>query len=231
METRITQPRGLRLVTRAGLGVLAATALVGGLAGCSSPTAAPASTTAAAQAPGTTASASGGAAATEAEAAAQTTHEVMVSYPHYTLASEVREAAEAVVVGTVTEVRAEEIDIFGEPGATAPAGSTEPEWLVYTIYTVSVENTLQGDLTPGDTVEIAVMGGSLPDHVTNVPGSPELTRGSTYLLMVGQGGTYPGLINDTEGAFLLREDGTLEPVEETTLPDQEVRVLAAEVRG
>ncbi|MEZ4234605.1 MAG: hypothetical protein R3F59_00250 [Myxococcota bacterium] len=124
--------------------------------------------------------------------------------------------SDVAVVGTVVSVRAERTD-------------DRP----LTIYTLRVDRALTG--APGATLDLALLGGTLPDGRTvEVPGTPHFTEGERLLVHVAP--VPGGLWRLTDwGAGLLRQrigadgvpvavDGTERPVE--TLPCAELATYA-----
>lgn len=119
--------------------------------------------------------------------------------------------AEVVVDGEVGAVRSELSSYQGRP-------------LVYTYVTIRVLDALKG--TPGASIEMRMLGGTVGDFTMQVSGVPEFHVGERNLFFIEGNGTnfcplvavphgfYPIAKRDTDGAeIVLRSDG--EPLGET----------------
>lgn len=100
--------------------------------------------------------------------------------------------AETIVRGTVTEVRTEEFD--------SPQGRG-----VRTLVTLQVERTLKG--TPGATLTLSVLGGTVGRRTLGIAGMPQFQVGQREIVFVAENGrVFCPLIGIGHGRYHLRAD-------------------------
>lgn len=171
-------------------------------------------------------------------------------FVEYESVDELLAAADAVVAGTIVGERSELVVLpppeysgsdpetnptlgaepatDGEPPAypdLPPHG--EPTALVYTVYDVEVSDAAQGPLSPGDTVEVRLVGGELDGvlHVWDGVEHPEVGEEYAFFLTDVTGDRAEAL-NPTQSLFRERPDGAFEAVTRTA---PRARELASEV--
>lgn len=156
------------------------------------------------------------------------------SYPVYECVSELQEAVDRVVEGTVLSSEVREIDIVIQPGDDAEKNplanpgeseSVEPSLMVFTVHKVQVERVVQGVVTEGTTIEVSELGGQLGDTLYASQEGILLQDGRTYLLFLE---TYDGvpasLLNPVQATYE-RRDGELTSMPGNSIPAEEASEL------
>lgn len=128
------------------------------------------------------------------------THVVNLDFQSYTDADEMFAAADAVLIGTVTEVREEILDI---------SLSDEPLEYPYYIYTIQVEQVIKGSV--GSEYEIKVLGGEMDGEVYCADEEVDIEVGSTYLIATEEyyeydEDSYPSLLNYEQACVACEAD-------------------------
>lgn len=170
--------------------------------------------------------------ATSLPAATTASTVLSVDYPSYITVDGLREASTLSVVGRIVNSRTEIGDLMAESGATHNPQANDPLILPYTVYTMEVSRVLKGGAEAAGTLEFRVLGGTMNGESFAVEGAPVLTPNTAaeYLVNLAGGGTYPDLVNMTEGVFKL-EGSSLEPVTATALPATEMTALEQAVEN
>lgn len=139
----------------------------------------------------------------------------VADYPAWGSAAELGAAADTIIVGTVLDQRAEDIDTVihsdsDDPELNPSAGLSDDEARAYSdvqpfiVYRIEVTEGFAGAVA-GDVVEVMVR-----DQATSEP-EPRLDVGGAYLLFLGE--AYPGniprnMLNPDQAAYRAEPDGT-----------------------
>lgn len=147
------------------------------------------------------------------------------SYPVYTDAGDLADAASSVVVGEVLSSEVREIDVAAPPESADPeldpsfGAPDEPEdaVLVFTVHQVRVTDVLKGDVRPGDVVEVSQLGGQLDGVVFREEGAPMLRAGQSYALYLQtyESGNPASLLNATQAAYLELDEGRFRALDDS----------------
>ncbi|WP_418275715.1 hypothetical protein ACNHYB_12765 [Isoptericola jiangsuensis] len=93
------------------------------------------------------------------------------SYPVYSSVEDLESSSDLIVIGTPISSEVRQIDVAAEapvpgdseldPGSGDVEGEELSSLLTYTVYEVEVDQVLQGDARRGETVEVAILGGTM----------------------------------------------------------------------
>lgn len=130
---------------------------------------------------------------------------VYSDYPYYSSIDALAEKAAIIIEGTVMDSRVEEIDERMNPSSDTP-----PSMMVYTVYTVKVNNSYKGNVEPDETIEIKQVGGEgetiiyklgvIEDYV-------EFVENKKYVMFLSTYENFPAdLLNPIQACYSYEED-------------------------
>lgn len=177
------------------------------------------------------------------------THVMSADFPHYAKAADMYASSSTVVIGKIVEERVEVIDIAspmitGDEEVNAQAGEQigepVPADMVFTVYTVDIEDVLKRELKgPGsaeNTIEIKVPGGKVGDSEFILQGAPKLAvdpQEEFVFFLEEYGDDMPASPLNNDQAVLGFDDATgeIHPLEGAEVPAdflRDVRKLATD---
>lgn len=145
-------------------------------------------------------------------------------YRHFATAEELVAEAELIIHGTVESTRVEEVPRYGstegDPARNPQAGLSEEELgdlqgFVVTIAVVRVNETIKGDVAPGDVVEVLQMGGLYDGVLHREHGTTMLSADEKHgyvLFLNNYGGSSYQLPNPQQAMFKVSAESALTPV-------------------
>lgn len=159
---------------------------------------------------------------------------IVESYPdyrHFGTAEELIAEAELIIHGIVESTRVEKVSGFGatagDPVRNPQAGLAEKQWsdvqgFVVTVAVVRVNETIKGDVAPGDLVDVVQMGGLHDGVLHREHGTTMLSADETHgyvLFLTNYGGSSYQLPNPQQAMFTVSADNALTPVgDDSSLP-------------
>lgn len=129
-------------------------------------------------------------------------HSIHMDFQTYTSAEDMMAAADTVLIGTVTAVRDEVLDI---------SLTDEPDTYPYHIYTLQVAQVIKGNA--GSEYEIKVLGGEMDGEVYSAAEEVEIEIGGTYLIATEEfyeydADSYPSLLNYEQACVSCEADAS-----------------------
>lgn len=156
-----------------------------------------------------------------------------IDWPVYESADELIEACDKVIVGTVTNISFQVLDI--RTGKTPEEGTDDFYRKLYTIYDIDVVETYKGDSK--STEQVRIIGGLEGAYVTEqltalgheqatifvLDGLMEISMGGTYLFMLDQyEDVPPTIVNIEQGIYDICDAFTNEPKKDGNITVQEI---------
>jgi hypothetical protein len=123
-----------------------------------------------------------------------------MEYPHYDSVDHLSETASDIVKGRIIDSRVEEIDIRINPNQSEDS-SEEP--LIYTVYTIKVNDVYKGINSIGDTIQIKQLGGETEERIQISEASLELGKTSDYVFFLqSYDGLPASILNQSQSTYL-----------------------------
>jgi len=138
--------------------------------------------------------------------AAQNTVGIAATYPEMATAQILYAQASTVIIGTVSQSKAQQIDIADhtptDDPQLNPGGDSNPVYAPYTIHQVKITRVVKGNVKVGDTISVGELGGVIGNTNYKTDEGILMQDGKTYLLFLQNFANAPyGLLNPVESVY------------------------------